>query len=82
MKKFIMMLMLVSVPAMAQDRVSKYDFDQDGKVSFEDVNRYCTVSRKLFDRADRNNDGFLSEGEMRSARHYLFDRCTNVPKDS
>lgn len=75
MKKFILALALFSAPVMAQDRVAQYDFDRDGKVSFEDLNRYCDVSKVLFDRADKNSDGFLSNSEMRTAKGYLFSRC-------
>jgi Ca2+-binding EF-hand superfamily protein len=82
MKKLIIGLMMLSAPAMAQDRVTQYDFDKDGKVSFEDVNRYCTVSKGLFDRADKDGDGFLSNSEMRQANRYLFSRCAEVPKDA
>ena len=82
MKKFILALALVSTPALAVDRVAQYDFDKDGKVSFEDVNRYCTVSKTLFDRADKNGDGFLNNSEMRTAREYLFSRCMETPKDA
>jgi Ca2+-binding EF-hand superfamily protein len=81
MKKLIIGLMMLSAPAMAQDRVAQYDFDKDGKVSFEDVNRFCTVSKALFDRADKNSDGFLTNGEMQSARRYLFSRCMEMPKN-
>jgi Ca2+-binding EF-hand superfamily protein len=81
MKKLIIGLMMSSVPAMAQDRVAQYDFDQDGKVSFEDINRYCSVSVALFDRADKNEDGVLSNSEMRTARAYLFTRCTELDKE-
>ena len=75
MKKFILALALVSTPAMAQDRVAQYDFDKDGKVSFEDLNRFCDVSKQLFDRADKNGDGSLNNSEMRTAKGYLFSRC-------
>jgi len=78
MKKLIIGLMMLSAPAMAQDRVAQYDFDRDGKVSFEDVNRFCTVSKGLFERADKNGDGFLSNAEMRTAKGYLFSRCEEV----
>jgi Ca2+-binding EF-hand superfamily protein len=81
MKKLIIGLIMLSAPAMAQDRVAQYDFDKDGKVSFEDVNRYCTVSKGLFDRADKDGDGFLSNSEMRQARRYLFDRCMETSKN-
>ena len=82
MKKFILALALVSAPVLAQDRVAQYDFDRDGKVSFEDVNRYCTVSKNLFEKADKNGDGFLSNSEMQIARRYLFSRCMEMPKDA
>lgn len=81
MKKLIIGLIMLSAPAMAQDRVTQYDFDKDGKVSFEDLNRYCTVSSALFERADKNGDGFLSNVEMRQANRYLFSRCAEVPKN-
>jgi len=80
MKKFILAIALVSVPALAQDRVAQYDFDKDGKVSFEDVNRFCNVTRSLFDTADKNGDGFLSNSEMANGRRYLFSRCAELPK--
>ena len=82
MKKLIIGLMMLSAPAMASDRVAQYDFDKDGKVSFEDVNRYCTISSALFERADKNQDGFLSNAEMRTAKAYLFSRCSDVLKDA
>jgi Ca2+-binding EF-hand superfamily protein len=82
MKKLIIGLMMFSTPAMAQDRVAQYDFDKDGKVSFEDINRYCDVSKSLFERADKNGDGVLSNAEMRSARGYLFTRCSSSKSDN
>jgi len=82
MKKLIIGLMMLSAPAMAQDRVAQYDFDKDGKVSFEDLNRYCEVSVDLFARADKNNDGVLSNVEMRTAKGYLFTRCAEPRKDA
>lgn len=82
MKKLILVLALASAPALAYDRTAQYDFDQDGKVSLEDLNRFCNVSKQLFDRADKNNDGFLSNSEMRSAKGYLFSRCEAERKDA
>jgi Ca2+-binding EF-hand superfamily protein len=75
MKKYILALALVSTPALAVDRIAQFDFDQDGKVSFEDLNRFCDVSKSLFERADKNNDGVLSNSELRTAKGYLFSRC-------
>ena len=80
MKKFILAIALMSTPVSAQDRVAQYDFDKDGKVSFEDVNRYCTVPKSLFEKADKNGDGFLSNPEMSTAKRYLFSRCAETPK--
>ena len=80
MKKLWIFAIIAAAPVMAQDRVAQYDFDKDGKVSFEDVNRYCTVSKTLFVRADKNNDNFLNESEMRTAKRYLFDRCMDMPE--
>jgi hypothetical protein len=78
MKKLILAFALVSAPVLAQDRVAQYDFDRDGKVSFDDINRYCTVTKSLFETADKNGDGFLSNSEMRTAKRYLFERCDRV----
>ncbi len=75
MKKGLLILMLMPVAAFAVDRVSIYDFDQDGKVTLEDLNRYCDVDAKLFERADKNNDGALSNSELRTAKAYLLDKC-------
>jgi len=82
MKKLIIGLMMLSAPAMAQDRVSQYDFDKDGKVSFKDINRFCSVSASLFAKADKNADGFLSNSEMRTAKGYLFSRCEAEKQDA
>jgi Ca2+-binding EF-hand superfamily protein len=82
MKKYILALALISTPALAVDRVAQYDFDQDGKVSFEDINRFCSVPASLFARADKNNDGFLTNSEMRTAKEYLFSRCSATPKNA
>lgn len=75
MKKLILALALVSMPVMAQDRVSKFDADKDGKVSYQEIALSCEVSKQLFERADKNSDGFLSNSEMRTAKGYLFGRC-------
>jgi Ca2+-binding EF-hand superfamily protein len=81
MKKLIIGLIMLSAPAMAQDRVAQYDFDKDGKVSFDDINRYCTITKSLFETADKNGDGFLNNSEMRTAKRYLFERCMETPKN-
>jgi Ca2+-binding EF-hand superfamily protein len=83
MKQFILGVLILFAPiTVAQDRVSLYDFDQDGKVSFDDLNRYCDVSLSLFKRADKNDNNYLNNLEMREARRYLFTRCNPVNKVS
>ena len=78
MKKLWIFAIIAAAPVMAQDRVAQYDFDKDGKVSFEELNRVCSVTSNLFERADKNSDGFLSNSEMRTAKRYLFDRCMDM----
>ena len=86
MKKLFVFIAVVASTVVAAsprnhfDRVKQYDFDGDGKVSFEDINRYCTVSKKLFDRADKNSDGYLTNSELRAAKEYLLDRCGDMPQ--
>lgn len=83
MKHLIIALAILSTPAMAAaDRVAQYDFDKDGKVTFEDLNRFCTVSKNLFEKADKNGDGVLTNAEMSAARRYIFSRCMETPKDA
>jgi Ca2+-binding EF-hand superfamily protein len=82
---FIGLSLITTIPVIAStriniDRVKQYDFDGDHKVSFEDINRYCTVPRVLFDRADKNHDGYLNNFEMRDSREYLLSRCSSIPK--
>ena len=82
MKKLIFALALTSTPALAVDRVAQYDFDKDGKVSFEEVGRICNISKSLFEKADKNSDGFLNNKEMSTARRYLFGKCVEVSKNA
>jgi Ca2+-binding EF-hand superfamily protein len=81
MKKLaISLLALVSVTAMAQDRVSKFDKNSDAKVDFAELTLSCEVSKNLFEQADKNNDGLLSNTEMRTAKAYLFSKCDKEEK--
>ena len=77
MKKFaVVVLALVSVPVMAQDRASKFDTDGDKRVSFVELSAKCEVRKSLFEKADKNSDGVLTNGEMKTAKEYLFkNRC-------
>ena len=83
MKKFaIGLLAFVSVAAMAQDRVTKFDKNGDAKVDFAELSTSCEISKNLFERADKNNDGVLSETEMRTAKAYLFSNCKKEEKNA
>lgn len=84
MKKLaVLVLALVSVSAMAQNRVAKFDIDGDSKVSFDELTAKCEVRKGLFEKADKNGDGVLSNSEMKTAKEYLFNRCEkNESKDA
>lgn len=83
MKKLVVgVLALISVPAMAQDRVSKFDTNGDARVDFAELSSTCEVSKSLFEKADKNGDGVLSNSEMRTAKEYLFSRCKNDEKNA
>jgi Ca2+-binding EF-hand superfamily protein len=83
MKKFaIGLLALVSVSAMAQDRVGKFDTNGDSKVDFAELTSSCEVSKNLFEIADKDNDGVLSNIEMRTAKAYLFKKCNKEEKNA
>lgn len=77
-KLAVLALALVSTSALAQDRVSRFDKNNDSKVDFIELSETCQVSQNLFDKADKNKDGFLSNSEMRTARGYLFNRCNKT----
>lgn len=83
MKKLAVgLLALVSVSALAQDRVAKFDKNGDAKVDFVELTSACEVSKGLFEKADKNSDGVLSEAEMRTAKEYLFDKCKKEVKNA
>ena len=83
MKKLaIGLLAFVSVAAMAQDRVAKFDKNGDAKVDFAELSETCEVSKNLFEKADKNGDGALSNSEMTTARRYLLSRCESEKKDA
>lgn len=77
-KLAVLALALVSTTAMAQDRVAKFDKNNDARVDYAELTETCHVSKTLFDKADKNQDGFLSNSEMRTARGYLFGRCEKL----
>ena len=83
MKKLVIgLLALVSVPVLAQDRVTKFDTDGDNRVSLVELSAKCEVRPGLFERADKNGDGVLSNAEMQTAKEYLFTRCNKEEKNA
>lgn len=82
MKKLALVLALVSVPAMAQDRVAKFDLNNDKAVDFAELSTKCEVRKSLFDVADKNGDGVLSNKEMADARRYLLNSCRKENKEA
>ncbi len=78
MKKLMMLMLAFSAPAMAVDRIAKYDSDMDGYVSYKELTQFCDVSRKLFELADKNGDDQLTNVELRQANRYLLTKCDNV----
>jgi hypothetical protein len=77
MKKLaVLFISLSSVSVSAQDRVAKFDTNGDAKVSYEELSAQCPNTMKaLFSLADKDNDGFLTNVEMRTAKEYLFKKC-------
>ena len=76
MKKLaVVLLALISVPALAKDRASKFDVDGDKQVSFAELTAKCEVRKGLFEKADKDGNGVLTNGEMKTAKEYLFNRC-------
>jgi len=83
MKKLVIgLLALISVPALAQDRVAKFDKNGDSKVDFAELSVSCEVSKSLYERADKNGDGVLSNSELQAAHRYLLDRCNKKEKNA
>ena len=66
---------LLVQPVLAQDRVSRFDANDDKKVELAELTTKCEITKALFDRADKNNDGYLSNAEMQAAKGYIFSRC-------
>ena len=83
MKKFaIGLLGLVSTIALAQGRVVRFDLNNDGKIDYMELSAKCEVSKRLFEVADKNGDGVLSEAELRTAKAYVLDKCKAEEKNS
>ena len=80
MKKLfaIMTLSFFVSDAFADDwRMRKFDAHNDGFVIAEELEaKGCTVKKGLFKYADKNNDGKLSQKELRKATNYMVrNRC-------
>lgn len=82
MKKIaVAVLAVFSTVAFAQDRVAKFDKNGDEKVELVELKEVCEVNKSLFERADKNGDGMLSNVEMRTAKGYLFSKCKKEEKN-
>lgn len=79
-KVFLSVLALSFGSALAQDRVAAFDRDGDARVSFAELSDRCEISRQLFNRADINSDGTLSNQELSRARRYLLITCQTEHK--
>lgn len=75
------LICMFSVSAIAANRVAKFDKDKDLHVNYVELTSQCQVSQQLFELADKNADGVLSEFEMRTAKGYLFSKCKKENKD-
>jgi Ca2+-binding EF-hand superfamily protein len=77
MKKLtvLAMLAMTSTAALAVDRVARFDLNGDGKVSLEELTKTCKVRTGLFEIADKDSDGFLTNRELRDAKSYLLSQC-------
>jgi len=71
----IAVLATSSASALAVDRVARFDLDADGKVSYEELAQSCNFRKNLFEIADKNGDGFLSNKELRDSKSYLLSNC-------
>ena len=83
MKKLftLAVLSMFVTDAFADDwRMRKFDADNDGCVIAEELEaKGCTVKKGLFNVADKNKDGKLSQKELRKATNYMVrNRC---PRD-
>ena len=66
--------------AHADWRMERFDSNQDGFVVKEELlAKGCTVKPSLFRAADKNEDGKLSNKEIRQATNYIVrNRCPIV----
>jgi hypothetical protein len=64
-----------TISTLSVDRVARFDLNGDGKVSYEELSESCKVSKNLFEIADKNDDSFLTNRELRDARSYLLSQC-------
>tara|TARA_B100001057_G_scaffold491944_1_gene583275 strand:- start:192 stop:440 length:249 start_codon:yes stop_codon:yes gene_type:complete len=79
MKWFLtMVLFLFATNSFADDwRMRKFDMNTDGFVTKDELLfNGCVVKEGLFKHADKNDDGKLSQKELRKASEYMVrQRC-------
>jgi len=81
MKKLVLLVAFVPVLAMAHDRVSKFDKNEDRVVDLQELRLNCEINEQLFNLADKDGNGVLTNVEMRVAKSYLFKTCRKEKKD-
>jgi Ca2+-binding EF-hand superfamily protein len=64
-----------TLSTFAVDRVARFDLNGDRKISYEELSKSCKVSTNLFEIADKNDDSFLTNRELRDAKSYLLSQC-------
>lgn len=68
--------LLAVAPVNAYERTAMFDKNNDNAVSFEELtSKGCNISKGLFDKADKNSDGNLSNSELRTAKAYILRNC-------
>ena len=74
-------LSLFMTDAFADDwRMRKFDFNGDELISKIELDAVgCKVSKSLYKKADKDNDGHLNKKEARAASNYIFR--SNCPKN-
>jgi len=72
-----MVLTLFVTDAFADDwRMRKFDMNSDGFITVSELKELkCPVKMNLFERADFDNDGKLSQKELRRSSSYILNRC-------
>ena len=78
MKKYFLVsaLFFFSFLSTADSRMEKFDSNNDGKISPEEIKAQgCSLNMSLFKVADKDGDGFLNIREARKGKKTAFRGC-------